>query len=70
MDPVTEYAIYGSPAWVGDRNEDCPDMRAEYIDEYEHEFARWIKDGYPELLDEFLEYAPGYGCERYDSWLN
>lgn len=49
---------------------DTPENRAEYVEEHSSELIRWLRDGYPDILDEFLEYAPRYGAEKYEEWLN
>lgn len=67
---VTAAQRYGYPSWQEDENKDCPENRALYIEEYQNELVKWLRAGYPEILDEFLEYAPGYGCPRYEDWLN
>lgn len=51
-------------------NRDTPESRAEYIDAYQEELLKWLKDAYTEILDEFSDYAPRYGAQTYDSWLN
>ena len=67
---VTAIQRYGYPCWQEDENKDCPENRARYIEEYQNELVEWLRTGYPEILDEFLEYAPGYGCTKYKDWLN
>lgn len=36
--------------------EDTPERRAEYIDDHRVELVEWLRLGYPEILDEFIEY--------------
>lgn len=36
--------------------EDTPERRAEYIDDHKHELVEWLRLGYPEILDEFIEH--------------
>ena len=43
---------------------------AEYVEEHSYALVLWMRDAYPEILDEFLEYAPAYRCQRYEDWLN
>ena len=35
--------------------EDTPERRAEYIDDHRVELVEWLRLGYPEILDEFIE---------------
>lgn len=40
-------------------NEAIPDTqenRLEYIDEHKDELLEWLKEGYPDILDEFIEH--------------
>lgn len=36
--------------------EDIPERRAEYIDDHKQELVDWLRLGYPEILDEFIEH--------------
>ena len=36
--------------------EDTPERRAEYIDDHKQELVEWLRLGYPEILDEFIEH--------------
>lgn len=49
---------------------DTPENRAEYVEEHSYALVLWMRDAYPDILDEFLEYAPAYRCQRYEDWLN
>lgn len=49
---------------------DTPENRAEYVEEHSYALVLWMRDAYPDILDEFLEYAPRYGAEKYRDWLN
>ena len=35
---------------------DTPERRAEYIDDHKQELVEWLRLGYPEILDEFIEH--------------
>lgn len=34
---------------------DTPERRAEYIDDHKAELVEWLRLGYPDILDEFIE---------------
>ena len=34
---------------------DTPERRAEYINDHTAELVEWLRDGYPDILDEFIE---------------
>lgn len=34
---------------------DTPERRAEYIDDHKEELVEWLRMGYPDILDEFIE---------------
>ena len=34
---------------------DTPERRAEYIDDHKEELVEWLRLGYPDILDEFIE---------------
>lgn len=36
--------------------EDTPERSAEYINDHKAELIEWLRDGYPEILDEFIEH--------------
>lgn len=36
-------------------SEDTPERRAEYIDDHKKELVEWLRLGYPDILDEFIE---------------
>lgn len=67
---VTAIERTGYPAWIDSENRDTPENRAEYIEAYTQELLKWLRDAYPDILDEFLEFAPRYGAEEYQNWLN
>lgn len=51
-------------------NLDSPENRADYIEEHSTEFLKWVRLGYPEVLDEFIE-CSGQACRTsYQDWLN
>lgn len=50
--------------------QDTPELRFQYIEEHKLELLKWMWDGYPEILEEFIQYAPRYGAEKYETWLD
>lgn len=36
--------------------EDTPERRAEYIGDHKEDLVEWLRLGYPEILDEFIEH--------------
>lgn len=34
---------------------DTPERRAAYIDDHKEELVEWLRLGYPDILDEFIE---------------
>jgi len=56
----------GYPAWQFPENQDTPETRKEYIEEHTKELLEWLRLGYPEILDEFIEMHSW----DYRSWLN
>ena len=60
----------GYPSRQAEENADTPENRAYYIEEHMAELVKWLKRGYPEILDEFVEFS-GQACHiSYRSWLN
>ena len=49
---------------------DTPENREIYLEEHTTEFLRWLRLGYPEILDEFIEFSAQACRESYQSWLN
>lgn len=61
----TGYAVFQKG-----ENQDCPENRREYLKEYQEAIFKWLQDAYPDVLDEFSEYAKRYGALSYNDWLN
>lgn len=38
------------------REPDTAERRAEYIDDHRLELVEWLREGYPGILDEFIEH--------------
>ena len=60
----------GYASYQNTENRDGSENRAKYLDEYQDEIFQWLKDAYPEILEEFSEHAKHYGALSYDDWLN
>ena len=67
---ITAAARTGFASFQGVENRDTPENRADYIDDHMLELVRWLRRGYPEVLDEFIEFS-GQACAMsYQDWLN
>lgn len=49
---------------------DTPENRADYIDSHRIELVEWLRMGYPEILDEFIESSGNICSVGYQNWLN
>lgn len=68
---VTSALRTGYAAFQCVENRDSPENWDDYLDEYQNKIMKWLKDGYQDILKEFAEiYAPRYGAEKYEDWLN
>lgn len=56
----------GYPSWQAAENRDTPKARADYIEEHTKELLEWMRLGYPEILEEFIELRAWH----YRAWLN
>ena len=67
---ITAAACTGFASFQSVENRDTPENRADYIDDHMLELVRWLRRGYPEVLDEFIEFS-GQACRTsYQDWLN
>ena len=67
---ITAAACTGFASFQSVENRDTPENRADYIEEHSTEFLKWVRLGYPEVLDEFIE-CSGQACRTsYQDWLN
>lgn len=57
---------YGYARFQSTENLDSPENRMEYVKECIYDLFDWLKLGYPEILDEFVEHNEW----DYRSWLN
>ena len=61
----TGYATFQST-----ENQDSPENRADYIDDHMAELVKWLRIGYPDILDEFIEMSGQICSVGYKTWLN
>ena len=60
----------GFAAFQNPESRDTPENRADYIDDHMLELVHWLRRGYPEVLDEFIQFS-GQACAMsYQDWLN
>ena len=57
----TGYATFQAP-----ENSDCPEVRADYIDDHIIELVVWLKKKRPEILEEYISEH----IDDYTYWLN
>lgn len=67
---ISAAARTGFAAFQTSENQDTPENRAHYIDEHTTELLNWLRRGYPDVLDEFIEFSNQACRESYQSWLN
>ena len=60
----------GYPCGAEPENRDTPENRADYIDDHRIELVEWLRMGYPEILDEFIEFSGNVCSVSYKNWLN
>lgn len=63
---ITAIERDGYPANCSGENRDTPEARNDYIEEHTEELLEWMRLGYPEILEEFIELR---ACD-YRTWLN
>lgn len=63
---VTSALRTGYATFQSTENQDTPEMRKEFIDDNSALLLRWLRLGYPEILDEFVEMH----AAEYRAWLN
>ena len=67
---ITAALATGYPRGAEQENRDTPENRADYVDDHRVELVEWLRMGYPEILDEFIEFS-GHVCSvAYKDWLN
>ena len=67
---ITSTLRTGYPANHPPENRDTQDAREDYIDEHTLELVKWLRLGYPEILDEFIEMSGQICSMSYKDWLN
>ena len=60
----------GYPTFQSAENHDSPENRADYIDDHMVELVMWLRLGYPDILDEFIEMSDQICSVGYKTWLN
>ena len=59
--------------WAGFQshgNRDTPESRWEFVEEHQVEFLRWLREGCPQLAEEFIRFGFHYHRCDYEQWLN
>ena len=67
---ITAALRTGYPANCPPENRDTPEAREDYIQEYTGELVKWLRLGYPEILEEFIDLSGQFCPQSYRSWLN
>ena len=67
---ITAALITGHPTFQATENQDSPENRADYIDDHMAELVKWLRMGYPDILDEFIEMSGQICSVGYKTWLN
>ena len=67
---ITAALITGYPTFQATENQDSPENRADYIDDHMAELVKWLRMGYPDILDEFIEMSDQICSVGYKTWLN
>ena len=67
---ITSALITGYPTFQAAENQDSPENRADYIDDHIAELVKWLRMGYPDILDEFIEMSGQICSVGYETWLN
>lgn len=60
----------GYPAYSEKENRDSAEARSDYIEEHTGELLGWLRLGYPDVLDEFIELSGQICRVSYKRWLN
>lgn len=67
---ITAALRTGYPRNHSEENQDTPENREDYIDEHTTELVGWLRRGYPEILEEFIEMSGQICRTSYREWLN
>lgn len=60
---ITAACRDGYPSWKHGGVEDCPELRDEYIDQCAPDLVKWVRENYPDIVDEWIEQSD------YSEWL-
>lgn len=66
---ITSAQRTGYPANCAAENPDTPEARKDYIDEYVTDLVKWLRLGYPDILEEFIEMSGQLCAFSYRDWL-
>ena len=67
---ITSALRTGYAASQSEENKDSLETQWEFVQEKSVEFLAWIKAGYPELFEEFIDFGYAYHKTDYREWLN
>lgn len=67
---ITAALMTGYPTFQATENQDSPENRADYIDDHMTELVTWLRMGYQDILDEFIEMSGQICSVGYKTWLN
>lgn len=60
----------GYATFQSEENSDTPENRAAFIDEHAGDLVKWLRLGYPDILDEFIDFSAQVCPVGYQKWLN
>ena len=63
---ITAAMRTGYPEHMNSENQDSPENRTQFINERPDLLIRWLRLGYPDILEEYIEMNGPY----YREWLN
>ena len=63
---ITASMRTGYPEYVNSENQDSPENREQFINERPELLIRWLRLGYPDILEEYIE----MNGPDYREWLN
>ena len=63
---ITAALITGYPTFQAAENQDSQENRSDFINENSELLIKWLRLGYPDILDEFIEMHRS----DYQMWLN
>ena len=66
---ITSAHRTGYATFQAQENEDSPEAQWEFVLERWEAFLAWIRAGYPELFEEFIEFGYAYHKTKYREWL-